>query len=295
MPDLRLGILGCDTSHVIEFTKRLNHRDIPQEQWVDGATVVAAWPGTSEIAPERLPGYVGTLKGYGITIVERPEDLRVDAVLLEAQKGATHAALAVPFLREGVPVFVDKPFACSVADAAAMVEAAVRGDAPLLSASSLRFAPEVGALQVGRVLGAHVYTPAELHAGNPGLFHYGVHGVEMLYALMGGPGCRKVRCTTTADFDDALGEWSDGRLGGVRGLRAGARGYGFVAYGEKGIHATAVGTGWIYHNLLKVIVAVLSGGPSPVSAHELVEAVAFQECALRSARAGGEAIALPVV
>lgn len=295
MSGMRLGILGCDTSHAVEFTKRLNHRDIAEEQWVEGATVVAAWPGTSEIAPDRLPGYVETLRGYGIAIVDRPEDLRVDAVLLEAQQGSSHAALAVPLLRAGVPVFVDKPFACSLGDAAAMVEAASRGRAPLLSASSLRYAPEVRDLDVGTVHGAHVWTPASLHPGNPGLFHYGVHGVEMLYTIMGGPGCRSVRCLSTDGSDAVLGTWADGRAGSVRGLRAGAHAYGFVAYGEKAVRATAVGTAWIYRNLLEVVVRVLAGGASPVSPQELIEAVAFQECALRSARSDGEPIKLPVL
>jgi len=46
---LRLGILGCDTSHVVEFTKRLHHTEIAPAQWVDGGRVVAAWPGPSQI------------------------------------------------------------------------------------------------------------------------------------------------------------------------------------------------------------------------------------------------------
>jgi virulence factor len=299
-PALRLGILGCDTSHVVEFTRRLHHRDMPAEQWVDGARVVAAWPGESAIAPERLPGYVRALAELGVAIVDRPEDLaahRVDAVLVEAQQGSLHAALALPWLQAGVPVFVDKPFACSVVDAAAMVEAAARGRAVLLSASALRFCREVAAARAGqgRLLGAQTYTPATLHSGNPGLFHYGVHGVEMLYALMGGPGCRRLSCISTDGADDVVGVWADGRLGGVRGLRAGARGFGFVAYGEAGIRAAQVDTAWIYRDLLQVVVRVLAGQPSPVPPEELVEVVAFQEYALRSAAADGQPVALPVV
>ena len=44
----RLGILDFDTSHAVEFTKRLNHRDIDKDQWVDGATVVIGCPGESK-------------------------------------------------------------------------------------------------------------------------------------------------------------------------------------------------------------------------------------------------------
>ena len=65
------------------------------------------------------------------------------------------------------------------------------------SASSLRFALEVQDVQrrreeLGAVVGADAYSPATMHPRNPGLLHYGVHGVEMLYALMGA-GCQTVR------------------------------------------------------------------------------------------------------
>ena len=39
---IRLGIVDCDTSHVVAFTQRLNHLEIAEEQWVEGAQVVAA-------------------------------------------------------------------------------------------------------------------------------------------------------------------------------------------------------------------------------------------------------------
>ena len=48
--DLRLGIIGTDTSHVIEFTKLLNDGASPQH--VPGARVVAAFKGGSEDLPD---------------------------------------------------------------------------------------------------------------------------------------------------------------------------------------------------------------------------------------------------
>ena len=295
MGSLRLGVIGCDTSHVVEFTRRLNHRDVAPEHWVDGAEVVAAWPGTSRVAPDRLPGYVQTLRDMGIAITERPEQLRehgVDAILLEGQEGDLHAELALPWIRAGVPVFVDKPFACRVADAAAMVEEAARQGVPLLSASALRFVPEAQGL--GPISGAWTWSPGHLHPVNPGLFHYGVHGVELLYTLLG-PGCRQVSCIRTEGADQVTGEWSDGRLGGVRGLRTAAPGYGLVAFTPKGPRTAVLGTTWIYRDLLRAVIPVLAGGPLPVAPRELVEAVAFSECAEQSVRSGGAPVALPVL
>jgi predicted dehydrogenase len=298
---LRLGIVDCDTSHVYQFARRLNHKDIEPEQWVDGANVVAAFVGTSRITPpERIAEYVAALKDAGVELVERPEELlgRVDAVLVESNEGGVHRERATPFLDAGLPVFIDKPFAATAVDARALVELAARKNVPLLSASSLRFTPGITSVRddpvLGAVLGADVHSPAHLHEANPGLLHYGVHGVEMLYALLG-PGCEQVTCISDEDGDVVTGRWRDGRLGVMRGLRRGASGYGFTVYGEQSIRAMPVATDDIYRDLLRVVVPVLAGEPSPFSPAELVEVVAFQEAALASARAGGvpQALATP--
>jgi hypothetical protein len=73
---IRVGIVDCDTSHCVEFTKRLNHVAIDEEQWVNGAQVVCAWAGPSEITPqETIEQYLATLKGFGVRIVDTPEQM----------------------------------------------------------------------------------------------------------------------------------------------------------------------------------------------------------------------------
>ncbi len=52
---IRLGIVDFDTSHVVEFTKRINHKGIDKDQWVDGAEVVFGCPGESQLAPSAFP------------------------------------------------------------------------------------------------------------------------------------------------------------------------------------------------------------------------------------------------
>ncbi len=296
---LRLGIVDCDTSHSYQFSRRLNHTGIAADQWVEGARVVAAVPGTSRITdPARIEEYLVAVRDAGVSLVDRPEDLlgRVDAVLIASNEGAVHRARAAPFIAAGLPVFIDKPLASTTEDARALVEMARERGVALLSASSLRFVPEVRAVRedqpgIGPLVGADVYAPAPLHPANPGLLHYGVHGVEMLYALLG-PGCETVSCLSNDGGDSVTGQWRDGRLGVLRGLRVGARGYGFTAYGSAGIHAATVDTDNIYRDLLAVVVPVLAGGPSPVAADELVEVVAFQEAALRSSARGGQPVSL---
>ncbi len=296
---IRLGILDFDTSHAVEFTKRLNHIGIAEEQWVNGATVVAGCPGESKISPERIEGYTAEMKKLGVPLVEKPTDLigKVDAVLIEAVDGSVHYDRAKPFLEAGLPCFVDKPFACSTDDAKKMIDLAAKKKLPLFSSSSLRYAPEVVAYVAdakhGKVLGCHVHGPASLHERNPGLFHYGIHAVEILYTLMG-PGCERVMCMHQKDVDVATGTWKDGRVATVRGNRTSGSSYGFTAFAEKGPQVVTVGTGVIYRELLKKLVETFQTGKPPLDVAITLEIVAFIEAANASAANHGAVTTLKV-
>ena len=109
--------------------------------------------------------------------------------------GSVHWDRARPFLEAGLPCFVDKPFACSVVDARKIIDLADKKKVALFSSSALRYAPEVvqyaADAKNGKLVGVAVHGPASLHERNPGLFHYGIHAVEILYTLMG-TGCERV-------------------------------------------------------------------------------------------------------
>ena len=109
-----------------------------------------------------------------------------------------------------------------------MTALAKKHNAPLLSCSALRYDPALAAVinkkeKLGRVLSADVWTSAALHPGNPGLLHYGIHGVEILYALMG-VGCKSVQFAGTEKGEVTAGLWPTGHIGTVRGLREGQNG-----------------------------------------------------------------------
>jgi predicted dehydrogenase len=299
---IRVGIVDFDTSHVVEFTKRLNHVDIDSKQWVDGARIVAGVPGSSRISPERIPEYTARMKKYEVPLFDRPEDLigKIDAVLIEAVDGSVHLERARPFLERGLPTFVDKPFACTLADARALADLAARTHAPLFSSSSLRYAPEVVEARLhdgpgGPLVGASTYGPAPLDATrrNPGLFHYGIHPVEMLFALMGG-GCQSLSARSTDGADVVTGVWEAGRIGTVRGLRQGKQDYGFTRFGEKAVSTHPVSTETIYPELLKRVVAMFETGQPPLDLAQTLEIVAFMEGAAESARNGGAEVAIRV-
>jgi predicted dehydrogenase len=289
---IRLGILDFDTSHCVEFTKRLNHKEIAEDQCVDGARVVVGCPGSSRIAPELIPKYQKEMEKLGVPLVRSPTEMigKVDGVLVESQEGGVHWERARPFLEAGLPCFIDKPFACRVDDAHRIVELAQRKKIPIFSSSSLRFAPDVVQFLVkanyGKILGAFCYGPARVHERNPGLYHYGIHPVEMLFTIMG-PGCVRVAATHEKDVDLVTGQWEDGRVASVRGIRSGNSAYGFVVFTDRGGHSITVDTRYIYRELLRKVVEMFSTGKSPLDIVVTVEVIAFIEAALASANNHG--------
>jgi hypothetical protein len=301
---IRLGMLDFDTSHAVEFTKRLNRKGIARDQWVEGAEVVVACPGGSRMSPERIPGYIKEMKKLGVPLVEKPTDMigKVDGMLIESLEGGVHYDRARPFLDAGIPCFIDKPFTCSVADARKIAALSARKKAPVFSSSSLRFAPELVAFnddaRNGKVLGVFSYGPAPYFESksdvpsNPGLFHYGIHAVEILYAVMG-PGCTRVHCHHEKNVDVVVGQWKDGRLATVRGIRAGASGYGFLAFSDEGIKHVTLGTRYIYRELCKQIVSFFQTKKPPIELTTTIEMMAFMELALKSAGNHGAGEKLP--
>ncbi len=298
---IRLGLLDFDTSHVVAFSQRLNHQGVPQAQWVEGARVVIGCPGQSELAPQRIPGYVEEIKKLGIPLVEKPTDMigKIDGLLLCSLEGGVHLERAIPFLEKGIPLFIDKPFTCGRKDALALAEISRKHNTPVFSSSSLRYAEEVVRLLADTPpeerVGAATWGPAslsEMPGKNPGLFHYGIHAAEMLYALMG-PGCVRVQAIHQNETDQVTGIWSDGRIGTLRGLRTGNQGFGLTLFGKKAIKSQGVGTGTIYRELLKKMVIFFQTKKAPVDLAETVELMAFLEAANSSAANHGTVVELP--
>jgi predicted dehydrogenase len=285
----RIGIIDFDTSHVVAFVSRLNHVGVEESQWVDGARVVVGCPGKSIIFPERIAEETAKVKKLGLELVESPEAMlryNLDAVFIESNSGMQHLERARFFLQHKLPLFIDKPFACSAADAEAMVGLANAAGVPICSCSSLRFAPEVVSARRSHsapssILGCLSYGPAPTHEKNPGLFHYGIHAVEVLVAVLG-TGCEWVTNVASRHADVVTGHWKDGRIGTVRGQRP-SSGYGFVIWTEKQATHHAINTQFIYRDLLKAIVGMLETGEPPAPPAEMIEIVRFIEQAAVSA------------
>src|SRR5271154_2053071 len=143
---LRAGIIGLDTSHVLAFTTTLNKgpKNPAAAAKAAGGKVVAAYPQGSKDIPSstsRVPEYTEKVKAMGVEIVDSVDDLvqKVDVVFLESNDGRVHLEQVMPVLAAQKPVFIDKPIAGSLADAIRILDAAKKAGVPMFCSSSLRF------------------------------------------------------------------------------------------------------------------------------------------------------------
>src|SRR3954468_15814160 len=171
-------------------------KNLPRRQFIRTATVA----GIGATLFQSLP------KLYGRNIFE--DEAKVGIIGLDTL-----------VIKAGKPMFIDKPVAASLNDVISIYAAAKQANVPIFSSSSLRYMQSVQDVvkgKVGAVLGADTFSPATLEKTHPDLFWYGIHGVEILFTIMG-TGCKQVVRIHTNDTDVVVGTWKDGRVGTFRG------------------------------------------------------------------------------
>ncbi|WP_285634859.1 Gfo/Idh/MocA family oxidoreductase [Lentzea sp. NBRC 102530] len=156
------------------------------------STARLAIVGLDSSRPARLREFLA-----GPVALVTPQDAgnligQVDAVLLCTRDGRDHAAQALPLLRAGISVWVDKPLATREADARAMVGAAAATRVVLACRSGFRDAAATREAeawvrdQAGPVT-VTIEGPADPRSPYGGLAHYGVHHVELACELAARP------------------------------------------------------------------------------------------------------------
>ncbi|MDD6030166.1 MAG: Gfo/Idh/MocA family oxidoreductase [Kiritimatiellae bacterium] len=297
---MRIGVIGCDTSHTIAFTEMMNRKCDPD---CAGFKVTAAYQwGSRDIvsSTNRYPKYIPQMEAMGVKMVPSIADLlkEVDAVLLETNDGRPHLEQAKEVFASGKPVFIDKPVTATLADAVKLVEAGKAAHAKWFCSSSLRYVKNAQKARngaFGPIRGATCWSPEQFEPTQSEFFWYAIHAAEPLFTIMG-TGCAEVRCTGTATEDVAVGTWKDGRLGIMRAFNYKRKGCG---YGGS-IHSehygfVDMGTYEGYKPLLVEILKFFRTGVVPVSPEETLEIYAFLEAATQSKAKGGAAVTLAEV
>lgn len=293
--ELKIAVIGLDTSHAPLFAELLNNPDHPHH--VRGGKVTAAYPGGSpdfELSIGRVDKFTAEVRdNSGVPIVQSIQEAaeNADAILLLSVDGRVHLEQFRQIVPYGKPVFIDKPFAVTTRDAKAIYGLAQEHGIPLMSCSSVRWSEGLGraldSADQGNIIGVDTYGPMELQSTQPGFYWYGIHAADMLYRSMG-KGCKEVTVTTNADHDLAVGVWEDGRVGTLRGNRKGNRRFGALIHREQGTeHVDVYADGKPYYaSMLEEVIRMFQTGAAPIDMTETLEVIAFLEAANESRETG---------
>jgi predicted dehydrogenase len=225
---VRVGLVGLDTSHATSFASILQDPDNPFH--IPGARVAAAYPGGSHDMPisiSRVAGFTNKLKHkYGVPIMDAPEDVAeaCDLVCILASDGRAHPALVRAVAGRCRSVFVDKPFAVSTEDAQRMLMQSEKTGTRIFTTSAFRYADGLVDALISirstgeRIKSCRVRYWLQLQETQGRYFWYGIHGAEMLLAIMG-KGIRSVEVSEQGNRD-TINVWhQDGRQSSLIGSK----------------------------------------------------------------------------
>lgn len=217
-PKVRVGIIRCDTHgfwYAPLFERpdpdlyRKNHRgchyyfyrwDDPRKQRigpVPGMVIARVYDENRSLAEALSEAYRGRPK-----VCDRPEDVSDDVDLVYiadcSGEGKDHLRYAAPGLKKGVPHFVDKPFAFTLADAREMISLARKHDTAVMCLSLLRASPYLRRFRTRLADIAPVGTIV-IPCGGPSLAAV-FHGLSTAQNIMG-EGCEWVQSMGPVIYD----------------------------------------------------------------------------------------------
>jgi predicted dehydrogenase len=289
--DIRVGVIGLDTSHAIEFPRRMQAPDLDPAMKVPGLRAATclrfATPFQDE---EQLDGRQQQLEQWGVKVTRRFEEAveGVDALMLEINDPAYHLEYFERSAGLGLPVFLDKPMADTIASGRKIDAIARKHGTRVFSSSSLRYVPTLveACAAIPAPALASVYGPLGKAPAGSSVVWYGVHAFEMLQRALG-------RGAVAAwALRDALGatvvvRYPDARRGIVE-LTEGSWIYGGCLRALDKAHPFVVDLDRAYTDQLALVAGFFRGDPAPVTMEDTLEVMALLDAAERSYQSGRE-------
>ena len=178
---LRIGIIGAENSHTIGYGKMFNI-----EKKFPGVEVKYVWGETDDFASNAAE------KGSIPNIVKDPKEMlgKIDALIVDHRHAKYHLEAATPFIKSGIPAFIDKPFCYRAAEGKAFLELAREHGTPVTSYSSIAHSNSTidikkQAESMGKINQVVRYGPLDMDSKYGGIFFYGVHLVQPLMNMFG--------------------------------------------------------------------------------------------------------------
>lgn len=178
---IRIGIIGAENSHTITFARMFNIK-----KKFPGVNITHLWGETDNFASKAAEA------GKIPNIVKDPKEMlgKIDALIVDHRHARFHLEAATPFVKAGIPTFIDKPFCYRVEEGKVFLAMAREIGTPITSFSFI--AQSNCTYDIKQQLGTmdeinHVvrYGPADLDSVYGGVFFYGVHILQPLMFMFG--------------------------------------------------------------------------------------------------------------
>jgi len=279
---IRIGIIGAENSHTAAIAKTLN-----VDLAVPGFRVDCVWGETEAFAKD------AAAKGQISTIVADSAEMlgKVDAVIVDHRHARFHLPAVLPFMRAGVPCFVDKPFCYRSQEGLEFLAEARAKGTPVTSFSVLPHQASYRSFkaklaEVGPLKAVSTYGPCDLESPHGGIFFYGIHQVE--FALVAfGYDVVAVQLTRHRDHGLAQLHYADGKIAALHLIKAGAPGFYAHALGEKGAAEEKLAfDANPYLDGIKTFTAMFATRQEPVPHDQIMKPVFVLEALERSLASG---------
>ena len=176
---VRVGILSGSGGHIHSIWGSNMNPPAGQIR-TTGMVMTHAWAIRQSMA-ERLGSQFP-----GINIVQHPADMigHIDGVYIDDVSAISlYPLMAKPFLEAGIPTFVNRPFATSLAKGQMMVDLAEKHGTALLTASTWEYTESIGDLRAKAADLADIKGYVA-HNSMSDYYSHGLHGVWYVYAAL---------------------------------------------------------------------------------------------------------------
>ena len=195
----RIAILGCENSHadiflnyvikdkVIKEEVKDAYGDLIKEDLYSDVEVVGVYSDDTEAAMKLN-------EQYGVYVAKRYDEFvgRIDGLIITARHGDNHLKYALPYLKSGIPMFIDKPITVKEEDARELYRGLKENGIRVCGGSVCKYPELIKRLgrdvreeRYGKVFGGMMRAPVSMQNEYGGFFFYSQHLVQALCSVFG--------------------------------------------------------------------------------------------------------------
>ena len=187
---IRIGLIGSQSMHAWAFAKACNEPDQNGNYRFPNARVTAVWGVDDTPEHTRITMEKGRILHMALSLEELYQTC--NAFMILQRRGGEHMAFAEKLIKQGYPVFIDKPVCCTTEDIRKLRLLAKERDAVICGGSGFKYNGQIRHLKaridggaLGRIREASITYSADMDSPYDGIFFYLPHAVEIMLELFG--------------------------------------------------------------------------------------------------------------